>query len=124
MITYHFNNFNLSLKSQLVQEHLQVFLHLNGVVFHLGDGEDAHLAVLPGAVLLQQEWKEHQHAAVVHDPPDVDVAGNLENEMDLCKNICPKAGIEPTMQPSMSHADLRPPRHISRFKTTLSCEII
>lgn len=62
----------------MVQEHLQILLYLDGVVLHLGDGEDAHLAVLPRAVLLQQERQQHQQPAVVHDPPDVNVSSNLQ----------------------------------------------
>lgn len=61
----------------MVQEHLQVLLDLDRVVLHLGHGKDAHLAVLPGAVLLEQERQQHQQATVVHDPPDVDVTGDL-----------------------------------------------
>ena len=57
---------------ELVQESLQILLHLDGVVVDLGHAEDPQLAILPGAVLLQQEREEHQQAAVVHDPPDVD----------------------------------------------------
>lgn len=77
-IHYHFHNFDFSFNTELVQEHLEVFLHLYRVIFHLSDGEDAHLAILPGTVLLQQEWQEHQHATIVHNPPDVNVARNLK----------------------------------------------
>lgn len=75
--TYHFNNFHLSLDSQVIQEHLQVFFDLNRVVLHLGDGEDTHLAVLPRAMLFQQERQQHQQATIVDDPPDVNVSGDL-----------------------------------------------
>ncbi len=61
----------------MVEEGVEVLLHLDGVVLRLRDAEDAHLAVLPGAVLLQQEGQQHEEAAVVDDPPDVDVAADL-----------------------------------------------
>lgn len=67
----------------MIEEHLQVLLHLDGVVFHLRDGEDAHLAVLPGSVLFQQERKQHQHAAIVYDPPDVNIARYLDQSYVL-----------------------------------------
>ena len=62
---------------EVVEEGLEVLLHLNGVVLRLCDAEDPHLAVLPGAVLHEEEGEQHEEAAVVHDPPDVDVALHL-----------------------------------------------
>ena len=61
----------------MVEERLEVLLHLDGVVLGLCDAEDPHLAVLPRPVLLEQEGQEHEEAAVVDDPPDVDVALDL-----------------------------------------------
>ena len=58
---------------EVVEEGLEVLLHLNGVVLRLCDAEDPHLAVLPGAVLHEEEGEQHEEAAVVHDPPDIDV---------------------------------------------------
>ena len=62
---------------EVVEEGLEVLLHLDGVVLRLRDAEDPHLAVLPGAVLHEEEGEQHEEAAVVHDPPDVDVALHL-----------------------------------------------
>ena len=62
---------------EVVEEGLEVLLHLNGVVLWLCDAEDPHLAVLPGAVLHEEEGEQHEEAAVVHDPPYVDVALHL-----------------------------------------------
>ena len=56
----------------MIQEGLQVFLHLNGVVLGLGHGEDPHPTLLPGPVLLQEEGQQHQQTAIMHNPPDVD----------------------------------------------------
>lgn len=61
----------------MVQECLQIFLHLNRVVLDLSNSEDPQLAVAPSAVLLQQERQQHEQAAVMDNPPDVDVATNL-----------------------------------------------
>ena len=41
---------------------------------HLCNSEYPEPALAPSAMLLEQEGKEHEQAAVVHDPPDVDVA--------------------------------------------------
>lgn len=57
--THHFNDFNFGFDAQMIEEHFKVFLHLNGIVFHLGDGEDAHFAIFPRAMLFQQEWQQH-----------------------------------------------------------------
>ena len=61
----------------MVEERLEVLLHLDGVVLRLRDAEDPHLAVLPGPVLHEEEGQQHEEAAVVHDPPDVDVPLHL-----------------------------------------------
>ena len=45
--THHLHHLHLGVQPQVVQEHLQVLLHLDGVVVHLGHGEDAHLALPP-----------------------------------------------------------------------------
>lgn len=83
---YHLDNLHLRFNSQMVQENLQILLNLNRIVFHLCDREYSHFAVLPCAVLLQQEWQQHQQAAVVNHPPDVDVAadfrGGVGEEVD------------------------------------------
>lgn len=36
---------------QVVEESLEILLHLNGVVLGLGDGEDPELAIFPRAML-------------------------------------------------------------------------
>lgn len=61
----------------MIEEDLQVLFDLNGIVFHLCNGKDAHFAVFPGAVLFQQEWQEHQQATVMHDPPYINISANL-----------------------------------------------
>lgn len=81
--SHHFYNFHFCLDTKMVQEHLQVLLHLDGVVFQLRHGEDSHLAVLPGPVLLQQEREQHQQAAVVDDPPHVDVSHHLKTNISI-----------------------------------------
>lgn len=52
-ITYHFNHFHFGFDTQMIQKRFQIFFHLDRVVFDLGDGEYAELAIFPGAVLLQ-----------------------------------------------------------------------
>lgn len=47
MTTHHFHNINFSINTQVVQECLEILLHLYAVVLKLSNGEDAHLAVLP-----------------------------------------------------------------------------
>lgn len=47
MTTNHFHNVNFSIDTQVVQECLEILLHLYAVVLKLSYGEDAHLAVLP-----------------------------------------------------------------------------
>ena len=59
---------------QVVKESDEILAHLNRVVLGLGHAENAQLAVLPCSVLLQQKREQHQKAAVVDDPPDVNVA--------------------------------------------------
>jgi hypothetical protein len=71
----------------MIQKHLKILLHLNRVVFHLGHGEDAHLAILPSPVLLQQERQQHQKTTVVNDPPNIDIADDLEFLKQLRYNI-------------------------------------
>lgn len=74
----------------MVEEHLEVLLHLDRIVLHLSNGKDSEFAVLPGAVLLQQERQQHQHAAVMYNPPDVDVPidllGGLGEEVDALRH--------------------------------------
>lgn len=77
-MTYHFNDFHFGSNTQMVEERFQVLLHLNGIVFHLSNGKDSQFAVLPGAMLFQEEWQQHQQPTVVNNPPDVDVAADLE----------------------------------------------
>lgn len=76
-LNYHFNDLDLRLDPQVVQELLQILLHLYRIVLHLRDCEDPHFAVLPSAMLLQQERQQHQETAIVHDPPNVDVADDF-----------------------------------------------
>lgn len=57
--THHFNDFNFGFDAQMIEEHFEVFLHLNGIVFHLGHGEDAHFTIFPRTMLFQQEWQQH-----------------------------------------------------------------
>lgn len=45
--TYHFYNFHHGVNAKMIQECGQVLLHLDAVVVHLGDSEDAHLAFPP-----------------------------------------------------------------------------
>lgn len=45
--THHLHHFHLRIQAQMVQKHLEVFLHLNGVVIHLGHCEDSHLTLPP-----------------------------------------------------------------------------
>ena len=49
-----------------------LFLHF-GAFSHLRNSEYPEPALAPSAMLLEQEGKEHEQAAVVHDPPDIDV---------------------------------------------------
>ena len=49
-----------------------LFLHF-GAFSHLRNSEYPEPALAPSAMLLEQEGKEHEQAAVVYDPPDIDV---------------------------------------------------
>jgi len=71
---YHFDHFDFRRYPELVQERLEIFFHLNGIVVGLRNREYSQLAVFPGAVLFQQERYEHQDSSVVHDPPNIDRA--------------------------------------------------
>jgi hypothetical protein len=51
----------------------------------LGDAEDPELAVLPGAMLLQQEGQQHEETSVVNNPPNVDVAFDLKTSNENVK---------------------------------------
>lgn len=44
---HHLHHLHLCIKTQLVDKHLEVFFHLDGVVIHLGHCEDSHLALPP-----------------------------------------------------------------------------
>lgn len=68
---HHFDDVDLGGDAEVVEEGLEVLLHLERVVLHLGDGEDAELGVAPGAVLAEEEGEEHEHSPVVHHPPHV-----------------------------------------------------
>lgn len=46
-VVYHLHDLHVSIDPQVVEERGQVFLHLDGVVFHLSHGEDAHGALPP-----------------------------------------------------------------------------
>lgn len=76
-MTHHFHNLHFRLNAQMVEEGLQVLLHLDWVVLHLRHSEDAQLAILPCAVLTEEEWQQHKETAVMDDPPDVDCAYDL-----------------------------------------------
>ena len=67
----------------MVKECLEIFLHLDRVVVDLRHAEDPELAILPGPVLLQQEWQQHEEAAVVNDPPNVDGSLDLDQQRDV-----------------------------------------
>jgi hypothetical protein len=69
----------------VVEEDLEVLLHLDRVVLKLRHGEDSQLAVLPGTVLAQQEGQQHQQTAVMHNPPHVNEAADLEHKNN--KNV-------------------------------------
>lgn len=45
--THHLHHLHLSVQPEVIEEHLQVFLHLDAVVVHLSHREDAHLAFPP-----------------------------------------------------------------------------
>lgn len=55
--TYHLHHLHLCIQAQVVEEHLEIFLHLDGVVVHLGHREDSHLALPPH---LQRQVHQHQ----------------------------------------------------------------
>jgi len=71
----------------LVEECLEIFLHLDGVVRLLSHAEDPELAVLPGPVLLEKEGQQHQQSSVVNDPPDIDVALDLVARIRIALSI-------------------------------------
>jgi len=57
---HHFHNLYFCFYPEVIEEHLEVFLHLDRIILHLCNCEDAHAAVLPSSVLLQQEWQQHE----------------------------------------------------------------
>ena len=67
----------------MVKECLEIFLHLDGVVVDLRHAEDPELAILPGPVLLQQEGQQHEEAAVMNNPPNIDVSLDLDHQRDV-----------------------------------------
>lgn len=58
--SHHLHHFYFCIQSQVVKEHLEVFLHLNAVVIHLGHSEDTHLRLPPhlDEERAQSLWKE------------------------------------------------------------------
>ena len=64
---------DFSLHAQLIEELLQVSLHLNTVVIHFSNCEYPQKAVLPDFVPLEQEGQQQQQPAVMHDPPHINV---------------------------------------------------
>lgn len=44
---HHFYNFHFCIQPQMIEEHLEVFLHLDAVVIHLSHSEDPHLTLPP-----------------------------------------------------------------------------
>ena len=61
----------------MVEESVEILFHLNGVILGLRNAKYPEFAILPCAVLLQQEGQQHQEAAIVHNPPNVNVAADL-----------------------------------------------
>ena len=59
---------------ELIKKLFQVFFHLYWVILHLSHSENPHPTFLPGSVLLQEEWKEHQQPPIVNNPPYIYVA--------------------------------------------------
>jgi len=57
---YHFHNFDFSINAEGVEECLEILLHLNGVVFHLGHGEDPEFAGLPSPMLFEEKGEQHE----------------------------------------------------------------
>ena len=87
----HFDHFDNGFDAQVIQEFLQIFLHLHRIVLQLRDCEDAERAGTPRAVLRQhvgqedelreerevrsgKEGSEAYQSAVVDDPPNVDIS--------------------------------------------------
>lgn len=79
---HHLHHLHLRADAQVVQEHLQVLLHLDAVVVHLGHREDAHpalpphletgrasLRVLGGACPARGAWGSHAPAGASLSPP-------------------------------------------------------
>ena len=62
---------------QVVKESLEIFFHLNRVIFGLSHTEYPEFAIFPCAMLFQQKWQQHQKAPVMNNPPDVDITPNL-----------------------------------------------
>lgn len=56
--THHLHHLHLCIQAQVVEEHLEIFLHLDRVVVHLGHREDSHLALPPH--LQRQEVHQDQ----------------------------------------------------------------
>ena len=61
----------------MVEESVEILFHLNGIILGLSHAKYPQFAILPGAVLLQQEGQQHQKATIVHNPPDVNVAADF-----------------------------------------------
>jgi hypothetical protein len=67
----------------MVKESEEILAHLDRVVLGLGHTEYPQLAVLPRPMLLQQERQQHEQSAVVHDPPDINVALDLVTRVGI-----------------------------------------
>lgn len=62
-VTHHLHNLHFGIQAQMVEKHLQVLLHLDGVVIHLGYSEDSHLTLPPH---LQEQKIGFLHQSFIH----------------------------------------------------------
>lgn len=120
LMSYHLHHLHFSIKAELIHETLQILLHLNAVIIQLCHSKDPHLTLFPHLkkatvwvwkpvinenghrhfsilylVLAEQEWKQHEQASIMDNPPHVN--GALSQTICVAwKNInvlCHKQGL-------------------------------
>ncbi len=75
-VSHHLHHFHRSIDAQVIEKGNEVFLHLDTVVIHLSDSENAHLA-LPPHLRDKMGTFTHDEQNVLSDNPQHCVLHNL-----------------------------------------------
>lgn len=68
-VSHHFHHLHRSIDAQVIEEGDEVFLHLDAVVIHLSDSENAHLALPPHLQGNTGTFTDNQHNVQNHIQP-------------------------------------------------------